>query len=112
MSDRYPQRFTGGPTASLFFERFTIGCHERMGDVVVRNQALRIVLLERLLMLLEADYVSEGATERGHFEASLLGSALTLGFSMALYGEELGFCLLGPTVEKPPCLSPINRSAT
>jgi hypothetical protein len=100
MSDRYRQRFTGGPTASLFFERFAIGCHERMGDVVVRNQALRIELLERLLMLLEADYVAERATECARFEASLLGSALTLGFSMALRGEELGFCLLGPTVEE------------
>jgi hypothetical protein len=51
-------------------------------------------------MLLEADYVAERATERARFEASLLGSALTLGFSMALRGEELGFSLLGPTVEE------------
>jgi hypothetical protein len=100
MSDRYRQRFTAGPTGSLFFERFAIGCHERMGDVVIRDQALRIEVLDRLLVLLEADYVGVESTEDARYGAALLGAALTLGFSMALRGEELGFCLLRPTVEE------------
>lgn len=100
MSDRYKQRFSGGPTASLFFERFSIGCHERMGDVVRRDQALRIEVVGRLLALLEAVYVAAESTEGSRYDAALLGAGITLGFSMALRGEELGFCLLKQTIEE------------
>jgi hypothetical protein len=36
-ADRYGQCFSVSPTNSLFFSRFTLGCHNRMGDVILRD---------------------------------------------------------------------------
>lgn len=95
--DKFRQRFLDVPTTSLFFERFVQGCHARMGDVVIRDQALTFDVLEALLQLLDADYSDAEAGGGSRFEVALLGAALTLGYSTALRGEEFAFCLLGPT---------------
>jgi hypothetical protein len=98
--DKYKQRFTEAPTTSLFFEHFVQGCHARMGDVVVRDQALTIDVLAGLLELLEGEFYGPARTDVSKFEVTLLGAALTLGFSTALRGEEFGCCLLGQTADE------------
>ena len=97
-ADKHKQRFTDAPTSSLFFERFVQGCHNRMGDVVVRDQALSVEVLGGLLNLLDTDY--EAFRGETRFRVALLGAALTLGFSTALRGEEFRFCLLKATMDE------------
>jgi hypothetical protein len=75
LSNRYKQRFSGGPTSTLFYERFSLGCHERMGDVIQRDQALTIKALEALLGMAELDASSGTISARERYEAILLGSA-------------------------------------
>ena len=100
LSDRYKQRFSGGPTSTLFYERFSLGCHERMGDVIQRDQALTIRALEALLGMAELDASSSTISAKEKFEAILLGAALTIGYSTGLRGEELSLCKLGPTISE------------
>jgi len=100
LSDRYKQRFSGGPTSTLFYERFSLGCHERMGDVIQRDQALTFKALEALLGMAELDASSATISASERYEAILLGSALTIGYSTALRGEELALCKLDPTISE------------
>ena len=95
--DKQKQRFVNAPTTSLFFERFTQGCHNRMGDVLVQDQALTAEVLEALLDLLDTEYRNVEGDSRAQFGVSLLGAALTLGYSTALRGEEFRWCLLKET---------------
>jgi len=99
-SDRYRQFFSVSPTNSLFFSRFTQGCHNRMGDVVLRDRALTIEELSALLAILEDRYRASEADPVLRFEIATLGCVLVVGYSSAIRGEELGHCLLKETVQE------------
>ena len=97
-ADRLKQRFTSGPTTSLFFSRFTTGCHSRMGDVVIRDRALTIDVLEALFQVLNRVYERADEGPRVQFEVVTLGAACAFGYSAAVRGEEFGHCVLAETV--------------
>ena len=96
-SDRHKQRFTSGPTTSDFFGRFTIGCHCRMGDVVIRDRAMTIDVLQALLRVLNLEFAKASDKPKLRFEIVTLGACLCFSFSAAIRGEEIAFCLLGAT---------------
>jgi hypothetical protein len=100
LSDRYKQRFSGGPTSTLFYERFSLVCHARMGDVIQRDQALTIKALEALLAMAELDASSDTTSLKEQYEMILHGLALTIGYSTGLRGEELALCKLRPTISE------------
>jgi hypothetical protein len=99
-SNKFRQRFTQGPTGSLFFERFVQGCHARMGHVVVRDRAPAFDVLEGLLQILEGDLSQPNLPEEYRYVVILLGALVTLGFSMGLRGEEMALCQLNLTQEE------------
>jgi hypothetical protein len=99
-ADRNRQFFSASPTNSLFFSRFTLGCHNRMGDVILRDRALTIEELAGLLTLLEDHYRAAEADQALRFEVATLGCALVVGYSSAIRGEEFGHCLLKETVRE------------
>ena len=102
MSDgRNSTHITTSPTNSLWFKKFMIGSHERMGDVKIQDAAVSIDLLLALQDLLEKEWKVAEENNRGYthtkFEIVTLGAALMLGFSSALRGEELGHVRLCKT---------------
>jgi hypothetical protein len=103
LSDRYKQRFSGGPTSTLFYKRFSLGCHKRMGDVIQRDQALMIMALEALLGMTELDASSDTISSMERYEAVLLGSALTIGYSTGLRGRSWLSASSDPPYRRRPC---------
>lgn len=99
MSSKDRQFFSASPTHSLFFSRFNYGLHDRMGDVIFRDQALTIEVLMALLACLEETYKAEGMRGKDRFQLAVIGCVVTAGFSAGVRGEELGHCLLKETAE-------------
>jgi hypothetical protein len=71
-----------------------------MGDVVVRDRALTIDVLEALFWVLKREFIKNHDRPKLRFDVVTLGAALCFGFSAAIRGEEIGHCLLGPTAEE------------
>jgi hypothetical protein len=84
--------FTNSPTNSLWFKKFANGFRNRLGQVVLQDQALSIDELLALQAVLdhawEQAVVSNDRTLQ--FEIATVGAAVTTGFASALRGEELG----------------------
>ena len=89
--------FSASPTNSLFFSHFSTGCHNRMGDVVIRDRALTIDEVAGLMTVLELHWAESAGNLSLRFEVALMGTVITTGFSTAVRGEELGHCLLYET---------------
>ncbi len=47
---------TDCPTYGYWFERFTLGCHKRMGDIVVSDYALSKALDMELMLQVDEDW--------------------------------------------------------
>lgn len=98
-STKERQFFSASPTYSLFFTRFDLGMHDRMGDVVLRDKALTIDVLTAFLSILEETYQAEGDDGKDRFQLAVIGCVVATGFSAAIRGEELGLCLLKESAE-------------
>ena len=100
MSDgKRSTHITTSSTNSMWFKKFMIGSHERMGDVKLQDAAVFIELLLALQGFYEKAWAREEEMTVGYsllkFETVVMGAALMLGFSSALRGEELGHIRLG-----------------
>ena len=100
MSDeKRSTHITTSSTNSMWFKKFMIGSHERMGDVKLQDAAVSIELLLVLQGFYEKAWAREEEMTAGYslskFETVVMGAALMLGFSSALRGEELGHIRLG-----------------
>jgi hypothetical protein len=87
--------FTNSPTNSYWFKRFMQGSHRRMGDVWIPDRALTIDELLKCLELLEEDWQDYTHDAEAHLQIGLLASALCVGFSGGLRGEEIPRADLG-----------------
>jgi hypothetical protein len=88
------QGFSLSPTHSTWFDRFAIGCHERMGDDVRPDMAVSIGVM------LEMDLIYEEKWNRCTSVAERLATAVSCsfymnGFCAGLRGEELPMTSLG-----------------
>ena len=92
--------FTHCPTFGLWFSRFCQGCHERMGDVRVQDQALSIDEALELQDVLEEAWARAVLDDDPHarFEVASIGVASLGGYAAALRGEELGHERLNDTM--------------
>jgi len=75
-------------TDGLFFEKFTKGCHKRMGDIVKPDRALSVDILVAIYSLLEDDW-GRVMSLRERWELALEGCFYALSFVCALRGEEV-----------------------
>eukprot|EP00978_Attheya_sp_CCMP212_P016777 scaffold44249_cov48-Attheya_sp.AAC.1 len=87
--------FTNSPTNSYWFKRFMQGAHRRMGDVWIPDRALTIDKLLKCLELLEEDWQEYTHDAEAQLQIGLLASALCVGFSGGLRGEEMPRADLG-----------------
>ena len=83
------QMFTSSPTNSLWFRRFLLGCHKRMGDVWIPDRAITIDELHASLRILEESWSGSALTENERLEVALTGAMLVVGFTAGLRGEEI-----------------------
>jgi hypothetical protein len=82
---------TDCPTYGYWFEKFTKGCHKRMGDEVNSDYAalsLDIVLLE-LLKRLEQDWRLAKTFLDAQWQVCRFACFLIIGYCKALRGEEI-----------------------
>jgi len=75
-------------TYGYWFERFILGCHKRMGDLVMSDYAVSIELLHELLRQLEDDW-EETKSVKARDKITIFANVLTFGFGCALRGEEI-----------------------
>lgn len=93
------QVFTNSPTNSLWFRRFLLGCHKRMGDVWIPDRAITVDEIHVALSILEESWGKTGLAFGDRLEISLTGALLVIGFTAALRGEEMPQIELGPMIK-------------
>lgn len=79
---------TSCPTYGYFFERFVLGCHKRMGDVVVTDFALSKPIFIELVKQLELDW-TEATTDGERDLVAEFAGLLIIGYLLGLRGEEI-----------------------
>lgn len=95
-SDTGGHTFTNSPTNSLWFRRFLLGCHKRMGDVWIPDRAITVDELHVALEILEEKWGRTDLDFGERLEVALTGALLVIGFTAALRGEEMPQIDLGP----------------
>jgi hypothetical protein len=91
--------FTSSPTNTVWFRKFMGGFHNRLGDVIIQDQAISIDELLALQAILEdawATAKAEGNRELC-YEIAVLAVSTTSGFASGLRGEELAHIRLDAT---------------
>ena len=80
--------FSGSPTNSHWYKRFMTGCHRRMGDVWIPDQATTLDEVKAGLSILEDEWRGglQGVRKR---EVALTGALIVAGFVAGLRGEEI-----------------------
>ena len=86
--DRGGLFFSASTTNSYWFRRFMAGCHRRMGDVWMPDQAVTVEEVLAGLQILEEEWQS-GAKGLRKQEVALTGALVVVGFTAALRGEEI-----------------------
>lgn len=81
--------FSKASTNSLWFRRFAIGCHRRMGDIWVPDRAITIEEIKSAMLLLEEDWKAYGQDIEGQKQTCLTAITLIAGFFAGLRGEEI-----------------------
>jgi hypothetical protein len=88
MKDTNKMSISTCATDGLFFEKFTKGCHKRMGDTVKPDRALAVEILGEMMFLLEQDW-GRTMSNRERWELALEGCFYVISFVCALRGEEV-----------------------
>jgi hypothetical protein len=82
-------------TNSLWFRRFMIGCHRRMGDVWLPDHPLTAPILRQCMILLESKWEDLEGDTVGRWKVGLTACMLLAGYYGALRGEEISRVDLG-----------------
>jgi hypothetical protein len=85
----YEVLLSSAPTNSLWFKRFMIGCHRRMGDVWLPDRPLTAPILSQAIRLLSVRWAVYGNDPVGKLKVSLTACMLLAGYYGALRGEEI-----------------------
>ena len=87
---------TSCPSYGLWFERFMIGMHKRMGDKVHQDKAITLAVIHKVVESLETEYESRRCD--GERETIVNVAVFVLAsFLVALRGEETLKIILGET---------------
>ena len=76
------------PTYGYWFERFILGCHKRMGDIVVSDYALSKALFMELIAQAEEDW-DDSYTDTEKDKVAVFACLLNFGYLCGLRGEEI-----------------------
>lgn len=76
------------PTYGYWFEKFMLGCHKRMGDIVVSDFALAKDIYLELMDQLMTDW-EDSANDQERDEVVEFASLLNFGYLCGLRGEEI-----------------------
>ena len=76
------------PTYGYWFERFSLGCHKRMGDKVVSDYGLSIEIFNEIMESLELEW-REATTEAERDKITEFANLMVFGFVCGLRGEEI-----------------------
>ena len=87
---------TSCPAYSLWFERFMIGMHKRMGDEVRQDKAITLEVIHKLMEGLEEEFLGSRSNEERSALADMAVFSLA-SFLAALRGEETLKISLGET---------------
>jgi hypothetical protein len=90
--------FTNTSVYSLWFDRFIVGCHVRMGDDTMQDRAFSIELILAIQKLLEEDLLKCQSMD-AMLNVSLHGVFLIAGCCGGLRGEELPLTSLDATAK-------------
>ena len=80
--------FSASTTNSHWYKRFMTGCHRRMGDVWIPDQATNVDEVKAGLEILEEEWQG-GPKGARKIEIALTGALVIAGFVAALRGEEI-----------------------
>jgi hypothetical protein len=75
-------------TYGYWFERFMLGCHKRMGDMVVSDYAVLAEIFKELLAGLDLDW-EEAASDAARDKLIKFAKLLFFGYCYGLRGEEI-----------------------
>jgi hypothetical protein len=76
------------PRYRYWFERFMLGCHKRMGDMVVSDYAISVEIFQEMLAGLEEDF-QEATTITARDQLTEFANLVIFGFCCGLRGEEI-----------------------
>jgi hypothetical protein len=79
---------TSCQTYGYWFDRFILGCHKRMGDMVVSDYALSAEIFREILMEIECDW-EDATTETARDQLAEFASVMIFGYCCGLRGEEI-----------------------
>jgi len=85
---------THSPTYGLWFQRFMLGCHKRMGEKLKQDMGVSIEVMHALLSICEEDYLKANG-HRSKLSHSLLAFFCIASFCGGLRGEEVPMADLG-----------------
>ena len=85
------QRFNTDPFGSIWFQKFVLGCHSRMGDQTNTNKAMSTVLLRALFRKIE-NKISEASSGQDRHKWSIFAAYAAVCYVISLRGNE-GFLL-------------------
>ena len=80
---------TRSPTNSLWFKRFMLGCHRRMGDVWCPDRPLTMREALAIQENLEKDWITFEKDPEGRLKTAIAGVMITAGLGGGMRGEEL-----------------------
>lgn len=80
---------TRSPTNSLWFKRFMLGCHRRMGDVWCPDRPLTMREALAIQENLEKDWTTFEKDPEGRLKTAIAGVMITAGLGGGMRGEEL-----------------------
>jgi len=89
---------TDSPTYGIWFQRFMLGCHKRMGEKVKQDMGVSIGVMHCLMDIFEKDFV-EAATDKDKLFVCLAALYCIASFCGGLRGEEVPMADLGEFIK-------------
>ena len=92
---------TDSPTYGIWFQRFMLGCHKRMGEKIKQDTRISIEVMHQLMKIWERNY-SEATKEKDRLQTSLLAFYCIASFCGGLRREEVPMADLGEFIKHAP----------
>jgi len=86
------------PTYGDWYERFSLGMHKRMGDLVIQDEAMSMELLLAIQGLFERDFAAAGDDLERQAEVIFPAAFCAIGYCAGLRGEEIPLMDLPGTI--------------
>jgi len=92
---------TDSPTYGVWFQRFMLGCHKRMGEKIKQDMGVSIQVMHKLMEICENAF-SACTTTKDKLNTSLLAMYCIASFCGGLRGEEVPMADLGEFIKHSP----------